>query len=43
MRAAERLDELAGVAELMGDDDGAARMKASAAHQRMRAMELFDD
>ena len=43
MRSTERLDELAGVAELMGDDDGAARLRASASRQRMRAMELLDD
>lgn len=42
-RAAERLDELADIAELMGDGDGAERLRASAAHQRMRAMELLDD
>ena len=43
MRAAERLDELADIAELMSDSDGAERLRASAAHQRMRAMELLDD
>jgi hypothetical protein len=41
-RAADRLQALADTAELMGDDDGAARLRAEATRQRLRAMELLD-
>jgi hypothetical protein len=40
--AADRLDALADTAELMGDDDGAARFRAEASQQRLRAMALLD-
>ncbi|MDD9369762.1 MAG: hypothetical protein PV358_06595 [Acidimicrobiales bacterium] len=40
--AADRLDALADTAELMGDDDGATRFRAGAAHQRLCAMRLLD-
>lgn len=41
--AADRLDELAEAAELMGDPDGAARLRGEARANRMHAMELLDD
>lgn len=41
-RAAERLDELADTAELMGDPDGAARLRGEASANRMQAMDLLD-
>lgn len=41
-RAAERLDELADTAELMGDADGAAWLRAEAAGRRHVAMALLD-
>lgn len=41
-RAAERLDELADTAELMGDPDGAARLRSEASSNRMQAMGLLD-
>lgn len=40
--AAERLDELADVAELMGDDATAGRFRGDAARCRDRAMALLD-
>jgi hypothetical protein len=40
--AAERLDELADVAELMGDDATAQRFRGDAARCRDRAMALLD-
>ena len=40
--AADRLEALADTAELMGDDDGAARFRSEAAQQRLRAMALLD-
>ena len=40
--AAERLDELADVAELMGDEATAARFRGDAARCRDRAMALLD-
>lgn len=40
--AADRLEALADTAELMGDDDGAARFRAAASRQRLRAMALLD-
>lgn len=40
---AERLAELADVAELMGDADGAARLRSRAAVVGDRAMRLLDD
>jgi hypothetical protein len=41
--AADRLDSLAETAELMGDDDGALRLRQRASTLRLRAMELLDD
>jgi hypothetical protein len=41
--AADRLEALGDTAELMGDDDGAARFRAEASLQRLRAMALLDD
>jgi hypothetical protein len=41
-RAADRLDELADTAELMGDAVGAARLRGEARANRMHAMELLD-
>ena len=40
--AAERLDELADVAELMGDDAAASDFRGDAARCRDRAMALLD-
>jgi hypothetical protein len=40
--AADRLEALADTAELMGDDDGAARFRDEASRQRLRAMALLD-
>lgn len=40
--AADRLDELADVAELMGDDPTAARFRGDAARSRDRAMAVLD-
>lgn len=39
---ADRLDELADVAELMGDDPTALRLRGDAARCRDRAMALLD-
>lgn len=41
-READRLDELADVAELMGDDPTALGFRASAARHRERAIGLLD-
>lgn len=41
--AAERFAELADVAELMGDHDGALRLRRRADATRERAMTLLDD
>jgi hypothetical protein len=41
--AADRLQDLADMAELMADDDGAARFRAAAARRRLRAMTVLDD
>lgn len=41
--AAERLNELADMAELMGDTDGASRLRVRAAAARERAMAMLDD
>lgn len=41
--AADRLDQLADTAELMGDDDHAIRLRTDARHHRLRAMALLDD
>ena len=41
--AASRLDELADVAELMGDSDGADRLRAEGYRRREQAMLLLDD
>lgn len=43
VETAERLAELADVAELMGDGDGAARFRSRAAVVSGRAMRLLDD
>jgi hypothetical protein len=40
--AAERLDALADTADLMGDRDGADRLRSSAWSRRMEAMALLD-
>jgi hypothetical protein len=42
VRATDRLEALADTAELMGDEDGAARFRAEASRQRLRAMALLD-
>lgn len=42
-RAADRLDELADTAELMGDAAGAVRFRDEARSNRMQAMDLLDD
>jgi hypothetical protein len=41
-RAADRLDDLADTAELMGDADGADRLRSEARANRMHAMDLLD-
>jgi hypothetical protein len=41
--AADRPQDLADMAELMADDDGAARFRAAAARRRLRAMTVLDD
>lgn len=41
--AADRLDGLAETAELMGDSDGARRLRDAAATARLRAMKLLDE
>lgn len=43
VRAADRLEELADTAELMGDDDGAARFRAQASHCRLTAMDRLEN
>ena len=40
---ADRLDELAETAELMGDADGAQQLRERALALRMEAMRLLDD
>lgn len=42
-RVADRLDELADAAELMGDDAGANRLRTTAWRRRLRAMGLLDE
>ena len=42
-RSADRLDELAETADLMGDDDSAAAFRDQAIACRMRAMSVLDD
>jgi hypothetical protein len=42
VRVTDRLEALADTAELMGDDDVAARFRAEASRQRLRAMALLD-
>jgi hypothetical protein len=42
-RSADRLDDLADTAELMGDADSAASYREQAVDCRMRAMTLLDD
>lgn len=42
-RTADRFDELADTAELMGDTDGAVRLRDQASTWRLRAMRLLDD
>jgi hypothetical protein len=41
-KAADRFDELAEVADLMGDSDGAARFRRESAMARDRAMTILD-
>lgn len=41
--AADRLDQLAETADLMGDDAGSARLRGMAADMRARALALLDD
>jgi hypothetical protein len=41
--AADRLEELADTAEIMGDEDGAARFRSQASLRRLEAMALLDD
>ncbi len=41
--AADRFGDLADVAELMGDDGGALRLRQQAARRRAEAMSLLDD
>lgn len=41
--AADRLDGLAETAELMGDLDGAGRLRDAASRARLRAMTLLDE
>ena len=40
--AADRLDELAEVADLMGDEDGAARFRRESLRARDQAMTVLD-
>ncbi|MFO7278830.1 MAG: hypothetical protein C0P77_000350 [Thermoanaerobacterales bacterium] len=40
---ADRLDGLAEVADLMGDEAGAARLRSQATARRLRALRLLDD
>jgi hypothetical protein len=42
-RTADRLEELADTAELMGDADGAARLRSAAWSRRLEAMALLDE
>lgn len=42
-RAADRLEELADTADLMGDVAGAARMRTAASNRRLEAMALLDE
>lgn len=42
-RTAERFDSLADTAELMGDNDSAARFRELASGLRLQAMALLDD
>jgi hypothetical protein len=42
-RTADRLEELADTAELMGDTDGATRLRSVAWNRRLEAMALLDD
>lgn len=42
-KAADRLDELAETAELMGDTDGAHQWRERALALRMAAMKLLDE
>ncbi|CAN5431694.1 hypothetical protein BH23ACT3_BH23ACT3_03570 [soil metagenome] len=43
LKVIDRLDSLADTAELMGDPDGAARLRAQASSRRLAAMESLDD
>jgi hypothetical protein len=43
VRAADRFDSLADTAELMGDSNGAVRLRAEASSRRLQAMALLDD
>lgn len=42
LEVADRLDSLADTAELMGDPDGAARLRTEASNRRLAAMETLD-
>ena len=42
MRTADRLDELAEIADVMGDDAGAERLRTTASSRRLQAMALLD-
>jgi hypothetical protein len=42
VEVADRLDALADTADLMGDDDGAARFRGEATRLRLQAMALLD-
>jgi hypothetical protein len=41
--AADRLEELADTAEIMGDEDGAVWFRARASQRRLEAMALLDE
>ena len=41
--SADRYDEFAETAELMGDDAGASMFRSHAHRRRLQAMELLDD
>jgi hypothetical protein len=43
LSAADRLEELADTAEIMGDHDGAVRFRARATQRRLEAMALLDE
>ena len=43
LASADRYDEFAETAELMGDDAGASRFRSHAHRRRLQAMELLDE